>query len=137
MSPPLSQPEPLSRAVAQALRHWARPSERWLAAVSGGADSVALLAALRDLPEALEATIATRPAVAAAAQQLAPHRRYWAIVGNGANRVAAREIRIKLSELCYKSIACDSTEDKKHIDDNASLEDAGNDDDAADRDDDK
>ena len=27
-----------------------------------------------------------------------------------------REIRIKLSELCYKSIACDATEDKKHID---------------------
>jgi glucosamine--fructose-6-phosphate aminotransferase (isomerizing) len=25
-------------------------------------------------------------------------------------------VRIKLSELCYKSIACDSTEDKKHID---------------------
>ena len=30
--------------------------------------------------------------------------------------VAAREIRIKLSELCYKSIAADFTEDKKHID---------------------
>ena len=26
------------------------------------------------------------------------------------------ELRIKLSELCYKSIACDVTEDKKHID---------------------
>ena len=25
-------------------------------------------------------------------------------------------MRIKLSELCYKSIACDITEDKKHID---------------------
>jgi glucosamine--fructose-6-phosphate aminotransferase (isomerizing) len=43
-------------------------------------------------------------------------RRSWAIVGNGANRVAAHEVRIKLSELCYKSIACDVTEDKKHID---------------------
>ena len=32
------------------------------------------------------------------------------------NRIAAEEIRIKLSELCYKSIACDVTEDKKHID---------------------
>ena len=32
------------------------------------------------------------------------------------NRVAAEEIRIKLSELCYKSISCDATEDKKHID---------------------
>ena len=37
-------------------------------------------------------------------------------MGNGLNRVAAEEARIKLSELCYKSIACDATEDKKHID---------------------
>ena len=43
-------------------------------------------------------------------------KRYWAIVGNGPNVVAAEEVRIKLSELCYKSIACDVTEDKKHID---------------------
>ena len=43
-------------------------------------------------------------------------KRYWAVVGSGANRVAAEEVRIKLSELCYKSIACDVTEDKKHID---------------------
>ncbi len=50
------------------------------------------------------------------AAQLAASRRYWAVVGNGPNVVAAREIRIKLSELCYKSIACDITEDKKHID---------------------
>lgn len=84
--------------------------------VEATTDRQGLLAALRDLPDALEATIATRPVIAQAAHQLAPHRRYWAIVGNGANRVAAREIRIKLSELCYKSIACDSTEDKKHID---------------------
>ena len=45
-----------------------------------------------------------------------PSRRYWAVVGNGPNRIAAEELRIKLSELCYKSIACDATEDKKHID---------------------
>ena len=32
------------------------------------------------------------------------------------NHVAALEIRIKLSELCYKSIPVDYTEDKKHID---------------------
>ena len=38
------------------------------------------------------------------------------MVGSGGNLVAAREIRIKLSELCYKSIASDATEDKKHID---------------------
>ncbi len=61
-------------------------------------------------------TLACRPALAEAAQRFAPSRRYWAIVGNGVNQIAAQEMRIKLSELCYKSIACDATEDKKHID---------------------
>ena len=74
------------------------------------------LAGLRELPAAMEATIARRPAIAEAAQELAPSRRYWAIVGSGADRIAAEEVRIKLSELCYKAIACDTTEDKKHID---------------------
>ena len=79
-------------------------------------DRAELLRSLRALPEAMEATLATRPEIARAARELAPSRRYWAIVGNGPNGVAAREVRIKLSELCYKSIACDTTEDKKHID---------------------
>ena len=57
-----------------------------------------------------------REVVAEAARRFAPTKRYWAVVGNGANKVAAEEVRIKLSELCYKSIACDVTEDKKHID---------------------
>jgi len=74
-----------------------------------------LLGALRELPDAMAEVLARRPAIAEAAR-LAPSRRYWAVVGNGPNRVAAEEVRIKLSELCYKSIACDSTEDKKHID---------------------
>ena len=75
-----------------------------------------LLAALRDLPTAMDEVLARRDEIADAAQRHAPGRRYWAVVGNGPNRVAAQEIRIKLSELCYKSIACDTTEDKKHID---------------------
>ncbi|MGQ0830445.1 MAG: SIS domain-containing protein [Microthrixaceae bacterium] len=83
--------------------------------VGGGVDPH-LVAALRELPTAIEATLARRGHIAAAAQQLAPAKRYWAIVGNGSNRVAAEELRIKLSELCYRSIACDATEDKKHID---------------------
>ncbi|HWH35977.1 MAG TPA: SIS domain-containing protein [Acidimicrobiales bacterium] len=74
-----------------------------------------LLDGLRRLPEALEAVLAQRPALAAAAAH-APPQRSWAVVGNGPNRIAAEEVRIKLSELCYKSIACDATEDKKHID---------------------
>ncbi len=74
-----------------------------------------LLTALREMPAAMQETLSRRSAVADAAR-LAPPKRYWAVVGNGPNKVAAEEVRIKLSELCYKSIACDSTEDKKHID---------------------
>ena len=75
-----------------------------------------LLADLRAMPDALREVLARRPVIAEAARRHAPFHRYWAIVGNGPNKVAAEEVRIKLSELCYKSIACDSTEDKKHID---------------------
>jgi len=75
-----------------------------------------LLRALTDLPEAMRQVLEQRPVIAEIASRFAPARRYWAVVGNGPNRVAAEEIRIKLSELCYKSIACDNTEDKKHID---------------------
>jgi glucosamine--fructose-6-phosphate aminotransferase (isomerizing) len=82
----------------------------------GGTVDPALVTALRELPAAMEATMTRRGDIAAAAQQLAPSKRYWAIVGNGTNRIAAEELRIKLSELCYRSIACDATEDKKHID---------------------
>ncbi len=82
---------------------------------SDRAQTTELLSALRSLPEVMTEVLARRPAVAEAAR-LAPGRRYWAVVGNGPNRVAAEEVRIKLSELCYKSIACDATEDKKHID---------------------
>ncbi|MCP3991198.1 MAG: SIS domain-containing protein, partial [Actinomycetia bacterium] len=76
----------------------------------------AVLAGLVALPDAMIETLALQPQIGSAAGRHAPSRRYWAMVGNGANVVAAREIRIKLSELCYKSIACDVTEDKKHID---------------------
>ena len=75
-----------------------------------------LLAALRELPAAMEVVLSRRDAIAAAAARHAPSHRHWAVVGNGPNRVAAAEVRIKLSELCYKSIAYDATEDKKHID---------------------
>ncbi|MEM7140835.1 MAG: SIS domain-containing protein [Actinomycetota bacterium] len=82
----------------------------------GKTDRRALLAGITDLPVAMEKVIERREVIGEAARQFAPSRRYWAIVGNGPNRIAAQEVRIKLSELCYKSIAADSTEDKKHID---------------------
>jgi glucosamine--fructose-6-phosphate aminotransferase (isomerizing) len=74
------------------------------------------LVALREVPSAMFDLIGRRATIGATAQRNALSRRSWAVVGNGLNRVAANEIRIKLSELCYKSIACDVTEDKKHID---------------------
>ena len=83
---------------------------------SDGAARAELLSALRELPDRMAETLGRREAVATAAHRLAPAKRYWAIVGNRVNRIAAQEVRIKLSELCYKSIACDATEDKKHID---------------------
>ncbi|MHC4550355.1 MAG: SIS domain-containing protein [Planctomycetota bacterium] len=75
-----------------------------------------LLQALSGLPEEMRELLTREEIIAGAAHETAPPRRHWAIVGNGRNRIAAHEIRIKLSELCYKSIACDATEDKKHID---------------------
>jgi len=90
-----------------------------LARAAGCADDNAehsLLQALLDLPTAMRKVQQQDTAIAAVAKKFAPQRRYWALVGNGKNRVAAAEVRIKLSELCYKSIASDATEDKKHID---------------------
>ena len=75
-----------------------------------------LLFALADLPAKMSEVLLNRHAIRSAAQRHAPQKRYWAIVGNGPNRIAANEIRIKLSELCYKAIPEDGTEDKKHID---------------------
>jgi glutamine---fructose-6-phosphate transaminase (isomerizing) len=85
----------------------------------GGPDSSqrsVLLSSLIDLPTAMEQVLGQRKQIAEIAARWAPRRRHWAVVGSGLNKVAAAEVRIKLSELCYKSVACDSLEDKKHID---------------------
>jgi glucosamine--fructose-6-phosphate aminotransferase (isomerizing) len=71
---------------------------------------------LRLLPDLLREVVALGPAIREVAQRWAPTRRYWTVVGSGPNRTAAEEVRIKLSELCYKSISADAVEDKKHID---------------------
>ncbi len=90
-----------------------------LADAAGCSDRAAtheLLTGLRQLPAAMAEVLADRVAIAELAARHAPSRRSWAVVGNGANRVAAEEVRIKISELCYRSIPADATEDKKHID---------------------
>lgn len=68
------------------------------------------------LPDQMRSVLEMREAIAASARKLATGRTYWAAVGSGPNKSAADEIRIKLSELCYKTISTDFVEDKKHID---------------------
>ncbi len=68
------------------------------------------------LPDKIESVLGLKETLKKCAEKYGPSSRNWAVVGNGPNKVAADEIRIKLSELCYKSIPCDFTEDKKHID---------------------
>ncbi len=71
---------------------------------------------LEELPDLIESVLKQGPKIKRSAELYGPSSRNWAVVGNGPNKIAADEIRIKLSELCYKSIPCDFTEDKKHID---------------------
>ncbi|MBN1442360.1 MAG: SIS domain-containing protein, partial [Planctomycetes bacterium] len=90
-----------------------------LASILGSMSERALRASVEDLyrlPDAMEQTLALGPQIAELARRFALRRRSWAVVGGGPAKIAADEIRIKLSELCYKSIAVDYLEDKKHID---------------------
>lgn len=71
---------------------------------------------LISLPGHMRAVLAMKDRIQASARRLAAKRTYWATVGSGPNKSSADEIRIKLSELCYKTISSDFVEDKKHID---------------------
>ncbi len=71
---------------------------------------------LLTLPDHMRTVLAMRAKIQQSAERLAPTRTYWAAVGSGPNKSASDEIRIKLSELCYKTISSDYVEDKKHID---------------------
>ena len=68
------------------------------------------------LPTHMEKILSMKDQIQASARRNAISRTYWAAVGSGPNKAAADEIRIKLSELCYKTISSDYVEDKKHID---------------------
>ncbi len=68
------------------------------------------------LPGHMRKILAGRAAIRESAMKLAVTKTYWAAVGSGPNKASADEIRIKLSELCYKTISSDFVEDKKHID---------------------
>ncbi|UXA14950.1 SIS domain-containing protein [Mycobacterium sp. SMC-8] len=75
-----------------------------------------LLSQLTELPEAMREFLSSEHQIAELARNYAPKRPYWAVVGSALNRIAAEELRIKLSELTYRSISCDEFSDKKHID---------------------
>lgn len=71
---------------------------------------------LLKIPSHMRKVLAMKNKIENSAKRLAPARTYWAAVGSGPNKASADEIRIKLSELCYKTISSDFVEDKKHID---------------------
>jgi glucosamine--fructose-6-phosphate aminotransferase (isomerizing) len=71
---------------------------------------------LINLPAHMRRILKIKDKIEASAKRLAITRTYWAAVGSGPNKASADEIRIKLSELCYKTISTDYVEDKKHID---------------------
>jgi glucosamine--fructose-6-phosphate aminotransferase (isomerizing) len=94
----------LARALARAARRHDDAAEH------------ELLTALWSLPDAMRALLDDEKQIAVLAQRHAPTRTSWAVVGSDRNRIAAEEIRIKCSELTYRSISCDESSDKKHID---------------------
>jgi len=71
---------------------------------------------LQELPGHMRKILSMREQIEKSAKGIATTRAYWAAVGSGPNKTSADEIRIKLSELCYKTISSDYVEDKKHID---------------------
>lgn len=78
-------------------------------------DIASQLRRLESAPRLMNQLFECRNDIAASVKE-AVNKRYWAIVGSGPNKAAADEIRIKLSELCYRTISSDIVENKKHID---------------------
>lgn len=70
---------------------------------------------LESAPQLMARIFARKEQIAEAARKTY-QKQFWAVVGSGPNKAAADEIRIKLSELCYKTISSDIVENKKHID---------------------
>jgi len=68
------------------------------------------------LPSCMKKVLKNQKEIMRSAEKFAVTKKYWAVVGSGPNKISADEIRIKLSELCYKTISSDVVEDKKHID---------------------
>jgi len=90
-----------------------------LASITGRRDAEFITAEIRsllELPRHMRQVLGMQESIKASARRLAGRKTHWAAVGSGLNKTSADEIRIKLSELCYKTISSDFVEDKKHID---------------------
>jgi glutamine---fructose-6-phosphate transaminase (isomerizing) len=90
-----------------------------IAAITGARSAEYITEEIQELlsiPDKMRIVLHLRDQIQASAFRLAVTKNYWATVGSGANKTSADEIRIKLSELCYKTISSDFVEDKKHID---------------------
>jgi len=90
-----------------------------IASITGAISNKTLTDELNELgtlPEKMQKILDMKEKIKKSAFRLAISRNYWATVGSGSNKTSADEIRIKLSELCYKTISSDFVEDKKHID---------------------
>jgi len=71
---------------------------------------------LEQAPALMQRVLEQKEIIRQSVRDHAGKKKYWAVVGSGPNKAAADEIRIKLSELCYKTISSDVVENKKHID---------------------
>jgi len=90
----------------------------FIAQLLGSRSDDYIAARLRNLeaaPQLMARVFAGRDQISASVKKTSA-KNFWAIVGSGPNKAAADEIRIKLSELCYKTISSDIVENKKHID---------------------
>jgi len=74
------------------------------------------LGILEQAPALMNRVLALKEQLRLSVEKTAKYKKYWAVVGSGPNKAAADEIRIKLSELCYRTISSDIVENKKHID---------------------
>ncbi len=74
------------------------------------------LGVLEQAPGLMSRVMEKKEEIRRSAEGPARQKKYWAVVGSGPNKAAADEIRIKLSELCYRTISSDVVENKKHID---------------------
>jgi glucosamine--fructose-6-phosphate aminotransferase (isomerizing) len=90
-----------------------------IAAITGKRDEAFVsdeIKQILELPTVMRSVLDLKNEIKESAETFAIQKTYWAVVGSGPNKASSDEIRIKLSELCYKTISSDFVEDKKHID---------------------